>query len=593
MSNLILPQNYQNPVLQKNLDAFFKRYPHERERLGPILSKPVDARPLPQVEVPPAPSKPPIRILLLLGVVNPMFLAKVLNDPTVRKENFWLFIFENDENALAFYFQAFDLTQVINHPKTEWFLMKTIDTVKGELFRALKPEGVSCMMYSVQVLQVHAPVTEEIKEYYEALPDVYHETASHVMHNHGNLDDSLIGVEATFRNKDAILQCPGVKDLKDYYRGCTAVVVGAGPSLDQDLETLKKIKQKVVVIAADAALKPLLKAGIEPDFVTSIERLNTYQRPFFEGLDPISSELVAFPVVLPELLDLYPGTVRIAYRNYSFFTYFEMAYPKGILRCGGSTSHLGVRLAAYFGCKRLLLLGLDSSYEEKDGLFRSHCENTGYPEWNDYLPLQEFQKKRNHAPALKAPNNQGKPVHTNITYYQWVKEYAEELSYVGQYMAIINCSKTGLAIPGVPHIPLEDVEIKTEDRPSPKPQPKPELHTRSWDNKELLKNLEGWLQLSLEGQKEARALAALSDIPHDRFNALLYTLHLRMLAEDMFVSFVVQCCAKRFFELENKWWALSSDYYGDLPSKVRNIEERFMLFEESLTKLINIIKTYG
>lgn len=592
MSNLILPKDKEAPFLQANLQAFFERYPHERSRLEPLLSLKCTQIPkLPEaIEVPAAPSKPPIRILLLTGIADPQFLASLLNDKTVQQENFKLFIFENDPEFLRFCFQQSDLTQVIRFQKTEWFLMQDIHSVKPALFRALKPEGVTSMMFNVQVLNVHTPKDEVTERFYNQLPHIYNETAQHILHNHGNLDDSLLGIEVTLRNKDVVLSAPGVMELKNHYDGCAALIVGAGPSLDKNIDTIKKYNDRFVIIAADAALKPLVNAGIRVDYVTSIERLNTYQKPFFENMEPTTAELVAFPVVHPEVLAMYPGPVRLVYRNYSFYAYFNKAYPKGIVRCGGSTSHLGLRLADYFGCKKIFLVGLDSCYEEKDGKYRSHCSGTGHPEWGEFVDLEVLNTKRRHLPPITAVNNVGEKVTSNLTYYQWVKEYAEELAYVGQRANIKNCSAQGLAIDGIPYIPLDKAAESLDPIMVEKPTASGPSIERNWDHKELKQNFHAWLKLAEEAIKEADELLSKDEIDLNRYNVLLYLFNFRFCVDDMFVSFIVQCCALRFFQLENVWWSLSVKGDGDIKEKVQVLKDRFQLFQEVLVRLIKMFE---
>jgi hypothetical protein len=591
MSNLVLPTKPEESFLEANLKLFFARYPQERSRLEAVLRVvPKQTYPLAEIEIPAAPSQPPIRVLLLLGIINPVFVAKLLNDEFVRAENYRLFIFEQDPDLLAFWFQNADLTQIINYRKTEWLLCQSAEALKPTLFRLLKPEETTAMMLNVQTLQIDAPQTAEALAFYEKVPAIYNETAKHVMHNHGNLDDSLLGIEVTLRNKQSLLDCPGIEDLKDHYAGCSALIVGAGPSLDQNLEAIKAYNDRFVVIAADAALKPLLNAGIRVDFTTSIERLNVYQKPFFENLAPTTAELVAFPVVHPEVLAIYPGNVRLVYRNYSFFAYFEKAMPKGLLRCGGSTSHLALGLASYFGCTKVFLVGLDSAYEEKDGLYRSHCRGSGHPDWEKFVPISEFNRNRRHSPPIPGVDNLGNQVVTNIQYYQWIKEYAEELAYLGHKITIKNCSATGLKIDGIPYVPLEDAVKNLDPLVIEKPAfPRPAL-TRAWDHKDLVKNFEGWKEAAEACVAESEALLQMSEPDVDRYTVLMHAYFTRFALDTLFVAFVIQSCAFRFFELENKWWAYDLHADRDVHNKITVLKERLQLFVDVLDRLIQMFK---
>jgi hypothetical protein len=595
--SLILPESQQNVFLENNLKALFARYPHERARLEPILRKPVEPFTLVEVNTGPIPSRPPIRILILLGIVNPQFLAQLLMDKTVRMENFKLFIFENDPEFIASVFQNCDITSIINYQKlgsfvTEWFICDTFATVKGALYRALRPEPVTGMMLNVQVLQTALSKEADANEFYKLIPEIYNETVNHTFHNHGSVDDSLIGLDVTFQNKDYLLNAPGITDLKNYFRGTAALICGAGPSLDANLDKIKKYNDRFVVIAADAAVKTLVAAGIRVDYCVSIERFNEYQKPFWENLPDTGTELVAFPVIHPDVIKMFPGTVRIVYRNYSFYTYFEKAYPKGLIRSGGSASHLGLRLASWMGCSKAYLIGLDSCYEEKDGLYRSHCSGTGYPEWGEYVSLDTFTKNRRHTPPIEALSNEGKTVKTNVTYYQWCKELSEELAYVGMTMPITNCSAIGLAISGIPFKDLEEVGQTLDPNFPGKPKPVLQNMTRNWDNSYLLETLQAWSKVMEDCITECDALSAQEEVDSSRYEALIHVLQYKIITDTMFVAFIIQIGATAYFKLDNRWYSLSLELLTDLKPKLQILKERCLLFKDIIEKEIKIIKEW-
>lgn len=591
MSSLILPTTHENKTLEANLKAFFTRYPHEKQRLESLLSKPVENRPAVKIDVPACPSSPPVRVLVVAGIGSPFFLADLLNEKTIQEENFHVFIVENNPEFIAHTFQTADLTQIISYGKTEWFLLQNDEMIKAQLFSILKREHVASMMKNVLILETHVPQPEDVSSLYKRLPDIYNETVHHVLHNFGRIDDSLDGVKATLMNKKVLLGSPGIDDLKDAFKGVPALIVGAGPSLDLELKTIKENNDKFVVIAADAALKPLTAAGIRVDYVTSIERLNDYQRPFFEGLEKTEAELVAFPVVLPSQFDLYPGNVRLVYRNYSYFAYFEKAWPKGILSCGGSTSHLALRLADYFGCPRAYLIGLDSCYEKQEGtdLYRSHCSNTGHEEWSKFVELGEFVSRR-HLPPMMAVNNLDKEVVTNLTYYQWIKELAEEMATLGQRMILTNCSSLGLKIEGVPFKPLSEVAANLDPRFTGKPAQNLVTFNRSFNHKEIIKNFQAWKDLCEAAVKECDDLLALEEMDQARFEALIFIFNFRIAIDTLFVSFIVQCCAKEFFEFENVWWSLNKAWNQDQRNKITVTKTKLMLFKDVLDKLLKIFE---
>ena len=59
-----------------------------------------------------------------------------------------------------------------------------------------------------------------------------------------------------------------VCELRDLFKNKPALIVSAGPSLAQNIENIKKNKDKFIIIAVVPAFKILIQAGIIPDFVT-------------------------------------------------------------------------------------------------------------------------------------------------------------------------------------------------------------------------------------------------------------------------------------------------------------------------------------
>ena len=66
------------------------------------------------------------------------------------------------------------------------------------------------------------------------------------------------------------------EEWRDLAKDSLAIVVGAGPSLDETLPLLKDGLPKPVVIAADSSLMALRSVGMDPDFVISIDAEKSY-----------------------------------------------------------------------------------------------------------------------------------------------------------------------------------------------------------------------------------------------------------------------------------------------------------------------------
>jgi hypothetical protein len=62
-----------------------------------------------------------------------------------------------------------------------------------------------------------------------------------------------------------------VRDLFGSFQQFPAVLAGSGPSLEADLEALRRLQNRVFIIAVDSAVPVLRHAGIPPDVIVSID----------------------------------------------------------------------------------------------------------------------------------------------------------------------------------------------------------------------------------------------------------------------------------------------------------------------------------
>ncbi|EPR40227.1 protein of unknown function DUF115 [Desulfovibrio sp. X2] len=113
----------------------------------------------------------------------------------------------------------------------------------------------------------------EVVEYVEVL---YYRSAIHVLDGHDltrcrPLRDVALSpyhldqLAHCFENLPDYARCPDVEALRDSFAGGTAVLVGAGPDLDERLDLLRRLKGRALIICVNNALRTLVRRGIEPD----------------------------------------------------------------------------------------------------------------------------------------------------------------------------------------------------------------------------------------------------------------------------------------------------------------------------------------
>lgn len=182
-------------------------------------------------------------------------------------------------------------------------------------------------------------------------------------------------------NWQTISRNQGIRPLRGKFRDIPVILVGAGPSLDRNIEFLHNAAGKSVVIASDAALKPLLEEKIVPSFVVCLDPQPEISK-FFQGLDTYSLNLIAPTIVHPKVLSVWQG--RIIFYNKHAPDILVLTKIKEIakniwpLTPGGSVLSIAYDFAFQIGGNPIIFTGQDLSYPKGKG----YSNRTIYDELN-------------------------------------------------------------------------------------------------------------------------------------------------------------------------------------------------------------------
>lgn len=268
--------------------------------------------------------------------------------------------------------------------------------------------------------------------------------------------------------------------------GATALVCGAGPSLTRDLPKLLKIRDRCVVIAVDTALQILLKHGLDPDIVVSVDP-QPVNRYYLEGCEDSRALFVVDPTTCYASLRLLPPE-----RLYYLWSPFPLAKlffdaldeAPGEVAFGGSVSTNAYDLALKMGCRRVLLAGQDLSFT--GGL--AHAKGAVLEERLNYRETRYFRRELHNyrqlsalpvrylpgrdvpdmicADAGDAKRSAGQ-VRANdklVIFHRWFSQrFAADLRDYPE-LELLNLASSGAEFPGVARVLPENVEFRTQDR---------------------------------------------------------------------------------------------------------------------------------
>ena len=141
-------------------------------------------------------------------------------------------------------------------------------------------------------------------------------------------------------------------------------VVAAGPSLERQLGMLSATGDTDFLLASDASLPALRRAGIQPHGVLSIDCQSFGYHHFLQGISPHS--ILFLDLASPPFLARKSTTQIFAAGGHPFAAYLDAhwkRFPK-MDTSGGNVTHAAVTLAHCLGAGAITVFGADFSYPE-------------------------------------------------------------------------------------------------------------------------------------------------------------------------------------------------------------------------------------
>ncbi|MFK7893610.1 MAG: motility associated factor glycosyltransferase family protein [Granulosicoccus sp.] len=342
-----------------------------------------------------------------MGILPPVILNKLGQGGTLR-------VVPLNRCIFAQMLDRVDMTSWLSHPSVE----------------LIDPEDVTELpaqpVISPALLSVSEPNAEWLRDCLQQWLSATH-MASYQSSSH----------EACFRNiQSNILLCKADPDISELFASgdlsSECVVAGAGPSLERAYPKIKELQERgASVLCVDAALVPLLSADIKPDIVVSIEPRPMVQR-FFEGLQSLdSSALVYFPVIAPEVLQMWPCRRWRAVSRNSLYDEFLSQCPTTALFSSGSVIHPTVDVAVRTGAQRIYLTGADFCYPFDS----THAQGVAVAQSSESIADEKFSV-RNYLDELVPSQMNFVSYYRDLErYISWCSEKGLEFFNIGHHSA--------------------------------------------------------------------------------------------------------------------------------------------------------------
>ena len=226
-----------------------------------------------------------------------------------------------------------------------------------------------------------------------------------------------------------------------------AVIVCAGPSLDKNIQELKKIQGRALIIVVDAALRAVMRAGIHPDLVCTVDP-NPPER-FFTDLDLSGLTWCCENASKPEIIRKYGERVY-------YFGYFEkgwnqmisemLGYGFPVLPTGGSVSSIAFAMALYFGFRKIVFMGQDLAFtggkSHTSGIEGALGDNDKYIKSRCLMEVEGID---------------GTMLQTDFQMWYYKQWFEKAIRDGGDRMRVIDATEGGAKIEGTENMKMSEV----------------------------------------------------------------------------------------------------------------------------------------
>ncbi|GAB1481487.1 hypothetical protein MASR2M78_03020 [Treponema sp.] len=317
-----------------------------------------------------------------------------------------LIIVESRLELLALAFQERDLREILSHEKIAF----VVGSSPESLIAVLETFGGKPTLASNRALR------ELDKTWYDAAEAALLSWQSRDEINAATLRRfGKRWVRNLSVNMQAIRDLPGIGELSSVAQGFPALIIAAGPSLDEILPFIKEIQERCILIVVDTALRAVLSMGVEPDFVVVVDP-QFWNARHLDRCPAPSSCLISESAVYPSVLRASFKRTFLCASLFPLGRFIEDCLnPKGVLGAGGSVATTAWDFARVLGADPLWIAGLDLSFPELKTHFKGALfEERALSEAGRLKTLESrsFRALRDGQPFL-APSNAGTRVLTD------------------------------------------------------------------------------------------------------------------------------------------------------------------------------------
>lgn len=372
---------------------------------------------------------------LFCGLGNGMYVDKLLSD---ADETVTVCVYEPSLKIFIKALEYFDLRHIISSNR--------VTLIVKDLFEC---DAVSYIYKFINYHDIENAIFQAYPNYSKIMPGIVRDFDRKVqeMVMQIRATQSVIvryGRENAVNSLQNMLPFIKSKSIMDFNRLCPkdvpAFVVASGPSLNKNIEELKRAKGKSLIVAVDSAIPTLLRNDIVPDLFVTLDSKKDIRHTEDERSHTI-----------PCFCELESNAAIVAKQTGALFFMNDMSpyvnafiNPRDIIvppfSTGGSVANSACAILLSMGFNNIILVGQDLAYTDN----KTHASGTvGASRNTDVGELEDIMVDAYYGGKIKSSNE-------FILYKKWF----EEAIINNPEATIVDATEGGALIRGAINMPL-------------------------------------------------------------------------------------------------------------------------------------------
>ncbi len=378
--------------------------------------------------------------LYFFGLGNGVLYRLLLNNNEALEH---LVIIEPEAEILYNVFHFFDFSEEIKTRRVEFHIAANVNKIVVEYIFGFKTSSVYSKLYDLRLFNSYYGA---YRDEYLRINKLFTEVIESVIISYGNdSNDSVIGLKHLLLNVPEMLQNPSYQEfVKKAQNTSTAIIVSTGPSLYKQLPLLKEVAPYVTIFCIDASFPILTQAGIKPDIVLTLERVEESAK-FYTDTPLEAQDGVIFAITAiahkKTLNAITRGQKILPMRPFPYTFYLKLE-EYGYVGIGMSAANMAYEAIRHSDFSSIVFIGQDLAFGA-DGT--SHSKGAVYGERE---VIKEIVKQDKKDPIMLEAYGGGRMVESTYVWRLFLKFFELDIAKTPPNIDVINATEGGARIHG-------------------------------------------------------------------------------------------------------------------------------------------------